>query len=430
MKTLQHLTGKIAASLAGLALLSSTGFAWADNTGRGGTVTFTDPNGLNPVSTPPYVGGYVVHTFAANGTLTLPSAVSANVLVVAGGGGAGGYWGCGGGAGGLVYSNLSLDAGSYVATIGAGGAGSTATGGSPGSTGANGNNSTFDILLTALGGGGGGGGWDDNSPGGQAGGSGGGGHSDAGAGAALQPSSSSGGYGNAGFGPAYSLNLYGGGGGAGVGPTDSAGGDGLPYAISGVNTYYAGGGGGINAGGGGTGLGGQGGGGNGATGNAIAGGNGTANTGGGGGAGWSADGNILGFSQTHVSGTGGGAKYGNILVQPTTGNPSLTYSDSPRADEKASTGLYSVKLTRFGIGVEITAARHSAIYRFRYPEGAKANLLFDVSHCLQSFKRFGESQSLVSSQIHILSPSEVEGSSSVTGGWNEQPNSYTVYFYA
>jgi predicted alpha-1,2-mannosidase len=147
-------------------------------------------------------------------------------------------------------------------------------------------------------------------------------------------------------------------------------------------------------------------------------------------AGWSADGNILGFSQTHVSGTGGGAKYGNILVQPTTGNPSLTYSDSPRADEKASTGLYSVKLTRFGIGVEITAARHSAIYRFRYPEGAKANLLFDVSHCLQSFKRFGESQSLVSSQIHILSPSEVEGSSSVTGGWNEQPNSYTVYFYA
>jgi hypothetical protein len=290
MKTLQHLTGKIAASLAGLALLSSTGFAWADNTGRGGTVTFTDPNGLNPVSTPPYVGGYVVHTFAANGTLTLPSAVSANVLVVAGGGGAGGYWGCGGGAGGLVYSNLSLDAGSYVATIGAGGAGSTATGGSPGSTGANGNNSTFDILLTALGGGGGGGGWDDNSPGGQAGGSGGGGHSDAGAGAALQPSSSSGGYGNAGFGPAYSLNLYGGGGGAGVGPTDSAGGDGLPYAISGVNTYYAGGGGGINAGGGGTGLGGQGGGGNGATGNAIAGGNGTANTGGGGGAGWSADG--------------------------------------------------------------------------------------------------------------------------------------------
>ena len=38
--------------------------------------------------------------------------------------------------------------------------------------------------------------------------------------------------------------------------------------------------------------------------------------------GWNADGDIRGFSQTHVSGTGGGAKYGNILVQPTTGDPS------------------------------------------------------------------------------------------------------------
>jgi predicted alpha-1,2-mannosidase len=147
-------------------------------------------------------------------------------------------------------------------------------------------------------------------------------------------------------------------------------------------------------------------------------------------AGWNADGNIRGFSQTHVSGTGGGAKYGNILIQPTTGNPSPADSESPRANEQASTGFYSVRLARFGITVEITAARRSAIYRFRYPQGAKANLLFDVSHCLQSFKQFGESQSLVSSEIQILSPSEVEGSSSVTGGWNKQPNSYTVYFYA
>ena len=308
MKTLQLLTGKIAASLACLAPLFLAASASGDNSGQGGTITYTDPNGLNPVSSPPYVGGYVVHTFTANDTLTIPFSISANVLVVAGGGGAGGHWGCGGGAGGLVYSNLSLSAGSYVATIGTGGAGSTATDGSPGSTGVNGTNSTFDVLLTALGGGGGGGGWDDNSPGGQSGGSGGGGHSDAGAGAALQPASASGGYGNAGFGPAYTLNLYGGGGGAGAAPTDSAGGDGLQYAISGVNTYYAGGGGGINAGGGGTGLGGQGGGGNGATGDVTPGGNGAANTGGGGGAGWNANGGnggsgIIIVSYPYVAGT-------------------------------------------------------------------------------------------------------------------------------
>lgn len=147
-------------------------------------------------------------------------------------------------------------------------------------------------------------------------------------------------------------------------------------------------------------------------------------------AGWNAEGNIRGFSQTHVSGTGGGAKYGNILIQPTTGNPSPTDSESPRANEQASTGYYSVLLTRFGINVEIAAARRSAIYRIHYPPGAKANLLFDVSHCLQSFRQFGEAQSLTRSEIHIISPSEVEGSTSVTGGWNKQPNSYTVYFYA
>ncbi len=38
-------------------------------------------------------------------------------------------------------------------------------------------------------------------------------------------------------------------------------------------------------------------------------------------AGWNATDDIRGFSQTHVSGTGGGAKYGNILVMPTTGAP-------------------------------------------------------------------------------------------------------------
>jgi predicted alpha-1,2-mannosidase len=146
--------------------------------------------------------------------------------------------------------------------------------------------------------------------------------------------------------------------------------------------------------------------------------------------GWNADGNIRGFSQTHVSGTGGGAKYGNILVQPTTGDSSPLDSQSPRSDEQASAGLYSVKLARFGIGVEITAARRAAIYRFRYPQATRANLLFDVSHCLIGVKAYGESQSLVASKIQVLSPTEVAGSSSVTGGWNKQPNAYTVYFYA
>lgn len=147
-------------------------------------------------------------------------------------------------------------------------------------------------------------------------------------------------------------------------------------------------------------------------------------------AGWDATAPIRGFSQTHVSGTGGGSRYGNILLMPTTGAIAPADHDSPRANERASAGLYSVNLARYNIGVEITAARHSAIYRIHYPAGAPANLLFDVSHCLISGKRQGEQQILAASSVQILSPTEIAGSTSVKGGWNKQPVPYTVYFYA
>lgn len=147
-------------------------------------------------------------------------------------------------------------------------------------------------------------------------------------------------------------------------------------------------------------------------------------------AGWNDAGDIRGFSQTHVSGTGGGAKYGNILVQATSGDIAPLDSASPRRDEKASAGFYSVTLARYGVGVEITAARRSAIYRFRYPQGTKANLLFDASHYLLSGMKTGEMQSLVDSKVQVISPTELAGSTSITGGWNKQPNTYTVYFCA
>jgi predicted alpha-1,2-mannosidase len=147
-------------------------------------------------------------------------------------------------------------------------------------------------------------------------------------------------------------------------------------------------------------------------------------------AGWWETGNIRGFSQTHVSGTGGGARYGNILITATTGQPAPFDAESPRADEHATAGYYSVTLARYDIGVEITAARRAAIYRFQFPQGQKANLLFDVSHCLISGLRTHENQIPVSSKIQILSPTEIAGSTSVKNGWNKQPVPYTVYFYA
>src|SRR5579863_6984771 len=91
--------------------------------------------------------------------------------------------------------------------------------------------------------------------------------------------------------------------------------------------------------------------------------------------GWAPSGSINGFSQTHVSGTGGGPKYGNILVQPTTGSPSAGEYGSPRANERCAIGYYSVELLRYDTKVEITAAERAALYRFTYPAAEQANIL-------------------------------------------------------
>lgn len=146
--------------------------------------------------------------------------------------------------------------------------------------------------------------------------------------------------------------------------------------------------------------------------------------------GWTANQPINGFSQTHVSGTGGGPKYGNILVQATTGAITPADTGSPRSNERATAGFYGVKLTRYDVDVEIASARRSAIYQFVYPASDKSNLLFDVGHILTASPAHGEQQTITASAIQIVSPTEISGSTTVTGGWNKQPNTYTVFFDA
>jgi hypothetical protein len=68
--------------------------------------------------------GYRLHTFHQSGVFTVDFDVVVDILSIAGGGGGGKHSGCGGGAGGLVFSqSVYLPAGSYTATIGAGGKG-------------------------------------------------------------------------------------------------------------------------------------------------------------------------------------------------------------------------------------------------------------------------------------------------------------------
>ena len=182
-------------------------------------------------------GAYTLTAFTTSGSIILPVAKTADVLVV-GGGGPGGYnYGAGGGGGGLIWqTGQTLAAGTYTVTVGAGG-----TNGGGGTSPANGSSSSFGSVYTALGGG-----YGAPTSGagtlyiGGSGGSGGGGYAGYAGGAALQPSQSGL---NVGFGyPGVTSNAGAvGGGGAGASPvgtndtTKSQGGVGK--LITGFETY-------------------------------------------------------------------------------------------------------------------------------------------------------------------------------------------------
>ena len=258
-------------------------------------------------------GYYKVHTFTANGTLTVTTAGYCDVLVVAGGGG-GGSLGGGGGAGGLLYRRgYAIVNGNYAVTVGGGGAGGVGQ-----AAGGNGVNSVFDTLIAR--GGGGGGGYNGGAGTvGQNGGSGGGnaytqqdlayGGLPLAANGTFSDTTGQGSFG----GPSDSNNPYTGGGGGGAGQNGGSstrhhggmGGNGLRIDITGQEVWYAGGGGGSkhnnfggSAGGRGMGGGGDGGAANGASA--------TANTGGGGGGGGY-------FSGTFYNGGAGGS--GIVIVR-------------------------------------------------------------------------------------------------------------------
>lgn len=150
-------------------------------------------------------------------------------------------------------------------------------------------------------------------------------------------------------------------------------------------------------------------------------------------AGWEASGALNGFSQLHVSGTGGGPKYGNILVQPMMGKADPAHSSAPREDEHAEVGYYSVKLGGSGIRAEITTARRTPVYRFTYPTTGERTLLVDAGHLLMrrhdSPHRYPESQVVYSTEVEVLSPTEVAGMQASVMGWNIQTTPMKVYFY-
>ena len=99
---------------------------------------------------------------------------------------------------------------------------------------------------------------------------------------------------------------------------------------------------------------------------------------------------IEGFAFTQMSGIGWYGDLGNFLVMPTTGelntssgrinNPEEGYrSKYSKEDEVAKAGYYATTLTDYGIKAEATAAAHSGILRFTFPENKQSRIQIDLA---------------------------------------------------
>ena len=95
------------------------------------------------------------------------------------------------------------------------------------------------------------------------------------------------------------------------------------------------------------------------------------------------DGIIYGFSHTHLNGTGC-TDYGDIMLMPTMGMPSLDkshYSSTfSHTNEKATAGYYSVKLDNDAITAEFTATPRVGLHQYTFSKKGQANIILDLNH--------------------------------------------------
>ena len=133
---------------------------------------------------------------------------------------------------------------------------------------------------------------------------------------------------------------------------------------------------------------------------------------------------VVGFSQLHTQGTGGTPSYGNILVSPRLG-PGITEAEhaSPVADVQAACHSYRARLTRWDTRCTVVPAAHSALYRFEFPAGDDARLVFDVA------RKIGKATALKVGDVKIdPSTGTITGGGTYDGNWNPAP--YRLFFCA
>lgn len=110
---------------------------------------------------------------------------------------------------------------------------------------------------------------------------------------------------------------------------------------------------------------------------------------------------IYGFSHTHLNGTGV-SDFGDIMLMPTMGEPSLdeaNYSSAfSHASERASAGFYAVKLDKHNIKAELTASARVGFHQYTFNSAGQANVILDLNH----------RDNLVSGQVRIIDSKTIE----------------------
>lgn len=147
---------------------------------------------------------------------------------------------------------------------------------------------------------------------------------------------------------------------------------------------------------------------------------------------------IEGFAFTQMSGVGWFGDLGNFLVMPSTGELKTIAgkedgtisgyrSSYNKETEIAKAGYYSAELTDYNIKAEATAAPHSGILRFTFPENNQSRIQIDLARKVGGTSTY--------QYIKIVNDSTIQGWMRCTpdgGGWGdgEGNTDYIVHFYA
>ena len=102
------------------------------------------------------------------------------------------------------------------------------------------------------------------------------------------------------------------------------------------------------------------------------------------------DSTVIGFPHTHLSGTGIGDLH-DITLMPVTGKVTYArgteedpqsglWSYSDRSKEISRPGYYATYLTRYNVGVELTATSRVGFHKYTYPTTSEGAVVFDLEN--------------------------------------------------